>query len=212
MGLLKKFVNAKKAWGKQVPEKNRRVFKFKTHEAEIHLIRFKGKKRVIRVKGIGFLGKRTARKKFLACKIFHTLFPENSIVPVGVASVKKNGLKHWGSVSEILRGRSSEYKTYPQMFYEPKEEIRESTIHLRARYQKYADKIGEPFAKDLLEKTGISLDDATPNFCIINEKPVFFEIRSINSKKLKEYLKAEVKDEQTRKTVLKLLRKLKSPF
>jgi len=102
----------------------RPLFKFETHESNQYLIQYKGKKRVLRVyRGLtpkgNEVGKTQAKISFIDHLIFHMLFPKNSITPVGVAYIRESasGIKRYGVVSEILRGRTIGYKAYQKAYY-----------------------------------------------------------------------------------------------
>jgi hypothetical protein len=208
-------------------KRSRRAFGFETDEAQIRLIRFRGKKRVIRLLGEWYRtwpegkpdgvrvftplpslkAKALARKQFIQQKIFHELFPKNSIVPVGIAMVKEKGQTYWGTVSEILRNRSEDYKLYQRILY----------LHhlptdleraMASRHSDFAWKIGRPRASEILEQTGIALNPALVNICNVKGKPVFFEITTVNPDKLKKYIQSNVKDKKTRQMLLRLRKKL----
>jgi hypothetical protein len=192
---------------KAVPNRVRRVFGFRTHQAEVRLIEFGGKKRVLRFDRV-HSDKTSARKEFIQQKIFHTLFPENSIAPVGIAAIKEQNRKCWGVVSEILRNRSRDYKAYQRLYYETLlTQATADELVAMAPHVKFSDNVGLPLARRIKEQTGISVDLASVNICNVKGKPVFFELWpfKLNVPLLKKYIQANVKDKKPRQMLLKLL-------
>ncbi len=193
----------------------RRVFRFRTLGAEIRFITYRGKRRIIRIVHNNSENKAFARKDFLKHKIFHTLFPKNSIAPVGVASVKEQGKTHYGMVSAILRNRGIGYKVFQQYFYgglevnkSKKTNAPQPGLATLNRHKMFISQVAEPFALKIKKETGIKLNINSVNVCGVKFEPVFFEIVSINEVMLKKYIKDTVKTEKKRAQLLKYLNEL----
>jgi len=210
---------SQKGSGKNLtPRRMRRAFKADSHQADIHLIMYRGKRRVIRLQRVEKdSSKEGARRRFIEQKIFHTLFPENSIVPVGIATVKVKGVKKWGMVSEIVKGRSNDYKVYQKTFYRTREyfslnDLTKEERETRERHRKFATDVGTPFIEKISGQAGIMLDPASVNICNVRGKPVFFEVVGILQIRAKDYIETTVKNEKTKRMLLKLLSQLQTPL
>jgi len=103
----------------------RRAFSFSTDEATTYVIRHGGKRCMLRIPHEGYLSagrksREIAAREYLQMAIAHTLFPGSFPVPLGIMKIKgaaKSGGDLYGSVTEIVRQRSQEYKDYQQGYY-----------------------------------------------------------------------------------------------
>jgi len=198
------------------PGRARRTLRLRTREAGIYLTRYKGKLRVLRIPCGGRMraNKLAAQKIYSALKIFHSLFPENSIRPVGISYIipegkQHRGEQHWGVVSDILRKRSPEYKEYQAWFYagEINRHNTDERIKMRKEHHEFVYVIGTREAYQIERSSGISLNTRHVNVCNVEGKPVFFEIVKIDSAKLRQSIKANVKGRKQAE-LLRLLKKL----
>ena len=166
-------------------------------------MRFRGKRRFIRFDGGGEQG---ARSHFYANLIFNALYPKNSIRPVAVASMDVKGKEYWGVISNIVKGRSIDYKRYQRGFYSSKKPIAGDSKHADAHKQ-FVAKVAVPVRYDILDKTGIELNDHFVNIAEAGGQPVFFEVHRINFSKLKEFV-GTLPNEKRRSALFKLIAKL----
>ncbi|MFH0714965.1 MAG: hypothetical protein V1847_04530 [Candidatus Diapherotrites archaeon] len=87
--------------------KARQIFAHSTEDAIVRAIKFRGKNCIVRVPKIRYTlslnrkTKKVAQKEFQKQSVFHALYPENSLNPLGIAEVEIDGKRMWGSVSEI---------------------------------------------------------------------------------------------------------------
>lgn len=105
--------------------------------------------------------------------IFHTLFPENSLTPLGVSFVTKNGKTGYGMVSEVVKQRSHDYKLYQQWWYVGRKKG-EPMSEAIMRHETFVEKVAIPLARKIHKDTGIQVNEFPVNVCNINGRPVFF--------------------------------------
>tara|TARA_Y100000310_G_scaffold319650_1_gene375168 strand:+ start:458 stop:1129 length:672 start_codon:yes stop_codon:yes gene_type:complete len=171
----------------------RRAFtSFKTEEAQIHAMRFKGRTRVIRPIGT----RKEANLDLSRHSVFRLLFPGNAITPVGVSSLVEGGTRKHGLVSEIVRGRSHDYKQYQQWVYQQLHSKGTSQFikvvnegkgrrpDFVKRHEAFVKELADPISERALDM-GIELNTHPVNVCNAGGKPVFFEILSLNLRRLK---------------------------
>ena len=169
-----------------VKARHRRAFGFQTQEAQVRLIRFGGRIRIIKPRH----GERkSAKRDFHEQMIAHSLFPQNYIKPVGVSYVMENGRPVWGVVSEIVKGRGRDYKDYLKWCYGPVEG--HSKLERAAkRHEEFAKQCAKPFAIECLKQTGIKLNYHPANVCNIGGRPFFFEMIILGPAQLKKHIES----------------------
>src|SRR3989344_3879537 len=141
----------------QITPNRRRVFRFDTQTAEIRRIQYRGKRCIIR--GLHF--KKAALSDFYRHSIFHALFPQYSLKPLGVSSIRSaGGITKFGMVSEILKKRSPDYKKYQYWIYELRIEKKPQEI---LRHERFVKEIAEPIAFHIEQTSGIVLNDHPVN-------------------------------------------------
>ncbi|MFH1587574.1 MAG: hypothetical protein ABID38_06990 [Candidatus Diapherotrites archaeon] len=170
-------------------KKFRRAFIFQTDEFQLNLIRHGGKIRALRLpkRYLGDIEEREARRNYARYMIFHLLFPQHALEPVSIASVKKRGKERWGMVTEIIKGRSRDYKIFQRCSYMEGYEPSDVEIDAIGRHEKFVVKNGRKIKEDIWKKTGISLNYSPVNVCNVKGKPVFFEVDKVDPKKVWEY-------------------------
>jgi hypothetical protein len=155
-----------------------------TDEAHTAVIRYRGKRRFFRAdKQLNRATKNTAQLVFCRSAIAHAMFPKHFPRPVGVTYILfKNPqhndriTKHWGVVSELVKGRPQHYKRYQDLFY--KSTGTEYDIAM-SRNPDYIDQ-NAVFNKtrklrQKMEASGISPNKFVVNMIIANGIPKFFE-------------------------------------
>ncbi len=214
MAGVKKKAKAKKVVKK--PKRVRKAFGFSTQQAKIRVIEFRGKRCLLRIPSGNLKPtKQFARRMFVLHKIFHTLFPKNSINPVGIKSIKEKDKTSWGMVSEILKNRSSEYKITHALYYESPLRLKLSPDMIEKAYAKHLGfvyKKADPFSMKLAEKTGIYTNEHRVNICNVKGKPVFFEIDSIKTNRLLAFIESNVKNQKTKEMLKTLVKELPSNY
>ena len=189
----------------------RNAFTFNTDEAKTMVIEFKGKRAMFRLPMKEFSSKRAARNKFILYKIFHELFPQNSIKPLGIKAVNEKEFPQWGLVSEILKNRSPEYKIYQQAFYRPRSKMKLPEKAIDAAIKKHERFVNETAMPALIKialETGIRLNNHPVNICNVKGNPVFFEIAQRVNHRLLEYINKKVKNPKKREMLTRLAKKL----
>lgn len=188
---------------------------FTTDRAQILLVRRRSKLRALRLSKEGGRARESAEHEFNLQKIFHLVFPENSIKPIEVARVMVEGKPRWGTVSEVLRQRSQDYKLAQRWFYassgrwpkinDPEKE--DACFEASLRHKEFVDSVGMKAASKI-EKAGFSVYTDSVNVCNAGGRPVFFGVMdTIRVRSLENYLK-KTADEDTRAKVQALLKKL----
>lgn len=168
--------------------RHRRAFGFQTQEAQVRLIRFGGKIRIIKP---DYVERKLAEKDFLEQKIVHSLFPQNCIKPVGVSYVEGKNKPVWGVVSEIVKGRGSDYKDYLRWFYGAGQKVDARKLRSATkRHKEFAASHAKPFAQSVFTQTGIKLNYHPANVCNIGGRPVFFEMIIWDYKKLEKHIES----------------------
>lgn len=189
--------------------RSRRAFSFSTYQAQVRLVKYKGKTRVFRP---SYEGEQIfAERNLLKARIFHALFQENSLTPVGIALVEENGKQVWGVVTNIVRNRSADYKLYQQRFYTavPFYAAIGKESEAIERHERFCREIAAPIL-DKIREAGINVDWAQVNICNAGGKPVFFEAWRISPKKCMAFIDRTVPDIRKREKLIGLLLKLKN--
>ena len=149
-----------------------------------------------------------AERNLLRLRIFHALFPENSLTPAGIAFVEEGKKQAWGVVTNILRKRSADYKIYQQVFY-TKQGYAATGKNREAfeRHEEFVPKIAKPILAKIRE-AGIAVDSAEVNVCNAGGKPVFFEVKAISQIKCLKIIQRTVTNERQRNKLIHLLQEL----
>jgi len=198
----------------------KRVFKKIDHQqSQIFVIKYRGKRRLVRITSSGKPG---AERLFSKMKIFNILFSENSIKPIAVTSLNVEGRKSYyiklhdfhvlkipvgkqfGIVSDILKNRSNDYKEFQQWFYLSRKKHIPMTEAVR-RHLNFVEQVALPLRQEIADKTGIHLSKHPANICNVNDKPVFFEIDYIRAYNLSKFI-ACLETGRRKKQLLSLLK------
>lgn len=153
--------------------RSRRIFKFNTEEAVVHL-QTAGIKGVVRVIG----SREKAFKNFFQQLLFHYLFPKHSLDPLVIGQVYSDGVK-FGMVTKVVRNRSSDYKKYQQWWYVGRHKGEKMSAPIN-RHEEFVAKIALPIANLIARDTGTQVNTYPVNVCNVNGKPLFFEIDGID--------------------------------
>jgi len=174
---------------------SRRVFSFGTDEAEIRMLSYKGKRRIVRIRRWNCT-RDMAVSDYYKMLIFHTLFPENSIKPVGVVETNDR----WGVVSEILRGRNRIYKKYHDWYYKigRHQDGSRRPSYVRS-HMDFVQEVGTPMLNKIKAEAGITPSSHPANIGNVNGKPVFFEFFITHPSKLLRYIRGQTVDSTQRK-------------
>jgi hypothetical protein len=178
---------------------------FWTHEATSYVVRAEdGKKLFLRVPNTEHdlihsvfspVDTRAhAVRDYARMKLFNIMFPKNSINPVGLAEVDFGGAKAFGVLSEIIKGRSQDYKKHHTGVYNSKETPTDA--HSRfVKGKEVTELIGE------IKKAGFSFEGHSWNIMNAQGRPVLLEIEHVDSKKLLAYIKKPTNSKRMRSFV-----------
>jgi hypothetical protein len=159
----------------------RRAFGFYTDEAETYIVYYHGKRRFFRVQGIDPTRSNRSRtqNQFIRMKLFHLLYPENSIRPVGVSYIEMAGSKQWGVVSEILKNRSPGYKKYHARFYYDKiKKVLDLNHSDFSEHHAFVNRAVDSVFNRIYEESGFHVQTHPANVVDVHGKPVFIEVFS----------------------------------
>ncbi|MDO8625087.1 MAG: hypothetical protein Q7R47_03315 [Candidatus Diapherotrites archaeon] len=194
--------------------KSRMVFKFGTNETDVHIVWFKGKHAIVRPRYVPqtymHISRKLAVQDYAMHRIFHLLFPHNALNPLGVTKIKTNSGEHYGMATAVARNRSPDYKKFQNWHYTGRHwgtiGYDNSAIE---RHKSFAAQIGVPLARQITSKTGIHLNIHPVNINMTNSAdPVFFEVASIDTHKLRQYIAKESLPRKTTQEIDRLLRVL----
>lgn len=179
-----------------------------TEEAQLFGLRFKGRRCVIRIHN-RFDSQKTdlykATRDFLEHSLFHELFPEHSINPLGVQKIEVNGQPRFGMVSEIVSNRSKDYKAFHREFYTVSRFVKTAPS---IRHAEFVQKTARPLVSQIFAQSGIILGDHPANVTNVGGKPVFFEIAYVDKKKLRTFITQQISDPPRQKNLLALVKQL----
>jgi hypothetical protein len=181
-----------------------RAFKFKTDEAELLKVVFRGKPRLIRV----VFSERDAKKDFYLKLILNSLYPQNSVRPVAV--VRINGAGKWGVVMDTVKSLSKNYLKFQESFYSGPLGSSERMAATRSvwgvKHAGFVQAFGIPLRDKIYSDTGITIDSAKVNIGEKQGVPIFFEVWGITPYKFKAFLET-VADEKKRRALAKIFSK-----
>ncbi len=189
---------------------HRRAFSFNTDESQVRVLRRQGQRVIIRPHTIysSTEPRINAMLDYQYHRIFHALFPEYSIKPLGVARIEIDGLEAHGMTSEILKNRSPAYKAYQKWFYESRGKSSAGHIPPKAfPHWQFMHETAHPVAQELWN-WGIQVKTTPVNVAEVKQQPVFFEIYGIDHKKLVKRLSEPDVDPVKKQKALKLLGQL----
>ncbi len=147
----------------------RRAFKFATHNAGLFVVKYNGRTRVLRIPNILFY-RGIATTNFLEHRIFHELFPKNSIKPIALVPVdvqtKQGVVTKWCMVSDLLKGRTIDYKRYQAWFYNNEKKPIQKPLEASAHELFIQTIPGHVF--DEMEKAGIDVNVHAANIANVD--------------------------------------------
>ena len=186
--------------------RSRRAFGFRTHEAQVRLAKFRGKHRVFRPAKSG--KKIFAERDLLRQEIFHSLFPQNSLTPLGIAFVEEGGKHVWGVVTKIVHKRSSDYKRAQKLFYTDLSKYYDHKDEAVARHEDFVRDVAMPLSFRIRQEAGIDFDNAPVNVCNVEGTPVFFEVSDLWPRVCEKYIERTVANKAKKKRLLDSLQRL----
>jgi len=176
----------------------------KTEQASIFLINYRGRPAIFRwhASELPSHNKSNAMARYYSHKIAHELFPDYTPRVLGVKQINvtlpdRTQRVVWGIVTDIIHGRSRDYKEYHEHFYE-KPSVTPPPAH--EAFVKANNKV--TFA---LEAAGICPMIDPINIINSHGKPIHIEISEVIPSKIKKYILKL--PEKKRKIILELLEK-----
>lgn len=162
----------------------KRVFHYDTYEAHVYVFRDKTKRGATRKRRIfrdGQEKREEAVKRFFLHTILHEAFPQNAIVPIDVRAMAPypGAKKHWGMVSEVVKGRSREYRQHHRWDYTRHHMIQVPRVKDPPGYTRHIEWVeqhGAPLVKEIKRKTGIEVSSMPRNIINSRNTPVFVEV------------------------------------
>lgn len=152
-----------------------------SHEARIFVVRQEKRRRIIfRTEW----DQRLVISTYVMQKLFNALYPENSLRPLSIEFQTVDGKKVLGMTSEIVHGRSNDYKRFSESFYGEGHSPHDSHI-------KFASSAGKVAGK-MVHESGIVPASNPINTMNSNGRPIFVEIAYVQDReKLVEALKSK---------------------
>jgi hypothetical protein len=185
------------------PTKFRRAFGFKTDHATIYVIPYGKEKLIARVSRFDPGNKISPylRREYFSQALFNLFFPENSIKPRGITKIVSPRFKifglsffkivNWALVSEIVRGRSVEYKDYQKKAYSKGRFWDTSAPQFSFTFSSEVQGIVRS-----LSNCGFVVERHPVNVINSNGKPVFVELDGIEPIKIKNAINLLPKEKQ----------------
>lgn len=171
---------------------------FWTHEASTYLVRLNKKRLFLRVPNVTLnLGeskhtpvdtKHHALRNYNLMQLLNLVFPNNSIKPVGVAQVDYGGKKAFGVLSEIIKGRSKDYKSCHRNVYGEEDlSFLDDSVDAHTLFTQ---------SKEVMQKlkqinsAGFSFEGKPWNMMNSNGNPIIVELHNVNPEKLLNYVRS----------------------
>ncbi|MFH0714859.1 MAG: hypothetical protein V1847_03715 [Candidatus Diapherotrites archaeon] len=155
-------------------------------------------------KGSGALtafSKQYAVEGFASHSLFYALFPEHAIKPKAITFVEDDEKRLYGVATEIVQNRDKEYKKFVRAAYTEGKEGRMTLGEIKEnsktkKYFTFVENIAWKTQQFIWHETGIWADKHPINIAFVEGNPVFFEIDSIDTKKLETYIERKIDNPQ----------------
>lgn len=180
----------------------------KTEEAMLFVINYKGRAAIFRHQVRSW--KNNSYERYYAHLIAKELFPKYMLKPLGVEKreIEINRLKNtkekvsvYGLVTQIVKNRSREYKDYQQKFYKQKK----YNIPNHPHENWYSENVAKLASE--IRSSGVLIEDNPINTINSRGKPIFVEVREIDTKKVMNYLKTKKITIAKRRKIEELIKK-----